>query len=185
MSSMTSLNPVPVFVAGIGNSGPEHWQALWHVELRPRGVWVEHATWDEPVRDVWVRELDQTLRAIHGPKVLVAHSLGCTLVTEWASQHEDEDVVAALLVAVPDVHGAAFPDEAVGFDTPELRVLPFRTVLVASQDDPYGTFAHASGTAAKLGAELVDVGALGHINSRSGLGRWSQGRALLDAMSMP
>ncbi|MCC2308114.1 RBBP9/YdeN family alpha/beta hydrolase [Cellulomonas chengniuliangii] len=181
MNPLNSMNAVPVFVAGIGNSGPEHWQTLWHAELA-HSVWVEHSSWDAPVRDVWVRELDEALRAVDGPKVLVAHSLGCTLVTEWAAQHKDEGVVAALLVAMPDVHGPVFPGEAVGFDTPELHDLPFRTVLVASQDDPYGAFAHAEGAAATLGAELVDVGALGHINSLSGLGRWTQGRALLDAL---
>lgn len=149
---------------------------MWHARS-PHGVWVEHASWDAPVRDVWVRELDEALRAVAVPKVLVAHSLGCTLVTEWAAQHEDEGVVAALLVAVPDVHGHAFPDEAVGFGTPKHHDLPFRTVLVASHDDPYGTFTHAADTAAALGAELVDVGTLGHINSRSGLGAWPQGRA--------
>ena len=179
-----SVNPFPAFAAGIGNSGPDHWQALWHAEL-PHGVWLGHASWEAPVRDVWVRELDETLRAIDGPKVLVAHSLGCTLVAEWAAQHKDQGVVAALLVAAPDVHGPAFPGEAVGFDMPELHVLPFRTVLVASQDDPYSVFAHAASTAAEIGAELVDVGALGHINSRSGLGRWPQGRALLEALLTP
>lgn len=187
MSSVDPLNgesPVPVFVAGIGNSGADHWQALWHAELR-HSVWVEHASWDAPVRDVWVRELDEALGAIDGPKVLVAHSLGCALVTEWAGQHEDEGVVAALLVATPDVLGPAFPGEAVGFDTPLLRQLPFRTILVASQDDPYGTFAHAASTAAEIGAELVDVGALGHVNSRSGLGRWPRGRALLEGLLTP
>ncbi|QGQ17998.1 alpha/beta fold hydrolase [Cellulomonas sp. JZ18] len=171
--------PVPVFVAGISGSGPDHWQALWHAEL-PHGVWVEHASWDEPVRDEWVTDLDAALRGTAGPKVLVAHSLGCTVVTEWAATHTDASVVAALLVAPPDVHAPAFPAAAHGFDAPLRRRMPFRTVVVTSQDDPYGTPGHAARLAADLGAELVDVGPLGHINSDSGLGAWPQGRALLD-----
>lgn len=168
----------PVYVAGIGNSGPAHWQFLWY-DREPGGVWVEHSTWDEPVRDVWLQELDTTLRAVAGPKVLIAHSLGCTLVTEWAARHVDENVVGAFLVAVPDVHGPQFPAEAVGFDRAEYRPLPFRTVVVASEDDPYATFGHSAEVAAALGAELVGVGSRGHINAASGLGDWSEGRTLL------
>ncbi|MFC8190350.1 RBBP9/YdeN family alpha/beta hydrolase [Cellulomonas sp. NPDC057328] len=178
---MTSPRPTPVFVAGIGNSEPDHWQARWHAEL-PHGVWVEHASWDHPDRDLWVRDLDEALRAVAGPKVLVAHSLGCTLVTEWAAGNEDPDVVAALLVAAPDVHGPAFPEEAVGFTGPTDRPLPFRTVLVASHDDPFATFAHSVAVADSLGATLVDAGHVGHVNAGSGLGDWPAGRALLDEL---
>ncbi|QCB92240.1 RBBP9/YdeN family alpha/beta hydrolase [Cellulomonas shaoxiangyii] len=175
---MQRTRPTPVFVAGITGSEPEHWQARWHAEL-PHGVWVEHASWDEPVRDAWVDDLDAALRGVHGPKVLVAHSLGCTVVTEWAATHTDDDIVAALLVAPPDAHGPAFPAAAHGFDAPRRRRLPFRTVVVTSDDDPYGTPQHAAQLARDLGAELVDVGPLGHINAESDLGTWPQGRALL------
>lgn len=85
----------------------------------------------------------------------------------------------------PTCAAPSSPGEAIGFDTPEPHELPFRTVLVASQDDPNGSFAHAEGAAATFGAELVDVGALGHINSHSGIGCWPQGRALLDALLTP
>lgn len=108
MNLLRSANAVPVFVAGIGNSGADHWQALWHADL-PHGAWVEHSSWDAPVRDVWVRELDEALRGVDGPKVLVAHSLGCALVTEWAAQHKDEAVVGSLLVPIPDVRSPVFP----------------------------------------------------------------------------
>ncbi|MFC4535084.1 RBBP9/YdeN family alpha/beta hydrolase [Sphaerisporangium dianthi] len=170
--------PALVFLAGIDNSGPGHWQAMWHARV-PGGVWVEHTSWDAPVRDVWVRELDEALRATEGPKVLVAHSLGCTLVTEWAAEHKNEEVAGALLVAVPDVHGPGFPAQAVGFDAPKHRRLPFKTVVVASEDDPYGSVEHAADVAGIIGADLVTIGRRGHINADSGLGDWPEGWALL------
>ncbi|MET8141488.1 alpha/beta fold hydrolase [Sphaerisporangium sp. NPDC005288] len=170
--------PALVYLAGIGNSGPGHWQAIWHARV-PGGLWVEHSSWDAPVRDVWVREFDQALRAVEGPVILVAHSLGCTLVTEWAAQHKNDDVAGAFLVAVPDVHGPDFPAQAVGFDAPKHRRLPFRTVVVASDDDPYGSPGHAAEVAAAIGAELVPIGRKGHINADSGLGDWPEGWALL------
>jgi predicted alpha/beta hydrolase family esterase len=168
-----------VFLAGIGNSGPEHWQSRWRGRVA-RGVWVEHDSWDNPVREVWVRELDDALAAIEGPKLLIAHSLGCSLVAEWAAEHEDGTVVGAFLVAMPDVHGDDFPAQAVGFGAPPGLRLPFRTVVVTSEDDPYGSLEFASAAAERLGARLVNVGRRGHINAASGLGDWPEGWSIFD-----
>jgi uncharacterized protein len=173
---MTSLTHV--FIAGIGNSGPDHWQYLWRDRVAD-GVWVEHTSWDAPVRDTWVKELDDTLRAIEGPKLLIAHSLGCTLVAEWAADHRDEAVTGAFMVAVPDVHGPDFPTAAVGFDPARYTPLPFPSVVVASEDDPYGSLEHATATAGLFGASLVNVGRKGHINAGSALGDWPEGWSLL------
>ncbi|MBT2401567.1 alpha/beta hydrolase [Streptomyces sp. ISL-100] len=165
-----------VYLAGIDNSGPDHWQAMWHARS-DNGVWVEHEAWEAPVRDVWVKDLDDVLRSIEGPKVLIAHSLGCTVLTEWATEHQDEGVVGALVVAMPDVHGSNFPKAALGFDVPRHGTLPFLTVVVASEDDPFGysTPVDRQAVAERLGAQLVEVGRKGHINASSGLGDWSEG----------
>lgn len=170
--------PTYVFLAGIGNSGPEHWQAMWHARL-PSSVWVEHRSWDHPERDAWVEELDEALAAVGGPKLLIAHSLGCTLMMEWAAEHEDDEIVGAFLVAMPDPRGPAFPETAVGFGDRLTVRLPFRAVAVASEDDPYGSFRHSAEVAEHLGARLVNVGPLGHINAESGLGDWPGGWAIL------
>lgn len=169
----------PVFIAGISNSGPEHWQAIWYRRM-PNAVWVEHDSWDNPERDTWVRDLDNALAAIEGPKLLIAHSLGCTLVTEWAVGHVDDDITGALLVAMPELHGPNWPTSAVGFDIPKQAPLPFPAVLVASEDDPYGTLENSAAAAEQLGARMVNVGRKGHINADSGLGDWPEGWALLN-----
>jgi hypothetical protein len=167
-----------VFIAGIGNSGPEHWQAIWHSRV-PNSVWVEHRSWGTPERDAWVRDLGDALAAIKGPKLLIAHSLGCTLVTEWAAEQADGEIAGALLVAMPNAEGPGFPAAAVGFGTPPRARLPFPAVVVASADDPYGSLEHSSAAAGYLGARLVNVGCKGHINEHSGLGDWPEGWALL------
>ncbi|MEV4559967.1 alpha/beta hydrolase [Kitasatospora sp. NPDC049285] len=172
------MEPTYVYLAGIDNSGPQHWQYRWHA-AQTNAVWVEHASWDAPVRDLWVADLDAALRSIDGPKLIVAHSLGCSLLTEWAADHADSAITGAFLVAAPDPHGPHFPTAAQGFGTPRLAPLPFPTVLVASADDPYSSPAHARTTATALAADLVEAGALGHLNPASGLGDWPTGRALL------
>jgi hypothetical protein len=166
-----------VFLAGLGNSEPEHWQSIWYRSM-PGARWVEHADWDAPNADDWVADLDAALRDLTGPKVLVAHSLGCLLAVEWAWRHHDPAVKGSFLVAPPDTRAPSFPPAAVGFGPPGGAARPPRpAMVVASTTDPYASVASARAAAAAWGAELVDVGARGHINLASNLGAWEEGRA--------
>ena len=168
-----------VFLAGLGNSEPEHWQSVWARELRD-AVWVEQDDWNRPVRDAWVGNLEAALRGAAGPKVIVAHSLGCLAVAEAAHALKETSVAGAFLVAVPDVGGPHFPPSAVGFRPALSLSMPIPSVLVASSDDPYGSLDHARAVAHRWGSSLASVGAKGHINASSGLGRWQEGRSLLE-----
>ena len=110
--------------------------------------------------------------------ILVAHSLACLVVAHWvAGPHTP--VKAAMLVAVPNPNGPNFPQEAVGFSVTPQQKFPYPSLVVASTDDPYGTFEYTSGLAGVWGSELVNMGNCGHINSSSGLGAWDAGYALL------
>ncbi len=176
---MSSEDITYVFVAGIGNSGPAHWQRLWHQSLG--GVWLEHADWLRPDRNTWVSDLQKAIWQITGPQVVIAHSLGCLVLAEWVRDHDDPSMAGAFLVSVPDVSGPRFPVSATGFEQPSLA-LPFPSLVVASQDDPYGTIDYAQDTAQIWGSEFVDFGAKGHLNADSGLGDWPEGRALLEGL---
>ena len=169
-----------VFQPGIGNSEREHWQSIWARSF-PDAVWVEQQDWDHPVREAWVAKLTATVRATPGQKVLVAHSLGGLVVAEAAPALNDGTVLGAFLVSVPDVTAPAFPLAATGFRPAEACALPFPSVLVASTDDPYGSVDHAQRVAHRWGSQLVQVAAAGHINARSGLGEWAEGRRLLES----
>jgi predicted alpha/beta hydrolase family esterase len=72
-----------LIVAGLWNSGPQHWQTHWE---RKYSKWerVAHRDWHAPDRDEWVAELDAAIAACDGRPILVAHSLGCMLVAQWA-----------------------------------------------------------------------------------------------------
>jgi predicted alpha/beta hydrolase family esterase len=61
-----------------------------------------------------------------------------------------------------------------------LQPLPFPSVLVASQNDPYCSLQRARSFALAWGSEFLDYGNTGHINAESGIGDWPQGRALLN-----
>lgn len=87
-----------------------------------------------------------------------------------------------MLVAVPDPGRASFPDQALGFSPLGRKRFAFPSMIVASSNDPYSDLEFSQQCADAWGSRLVNIGALGHINSTSGLGDWPQGKALLKAL---
>ncbi len=169
-------------VPGITGSGPEHWQTHWE-RADPRIERVEQRDWERPARAEWVATLDEAVRREDVPTILVAHSLGCTTVAHWAAVFATAPVTGALLVAPADVEEASLQDLAPDFLPLPQRRLPFRSVVLASSDDPYLSRERARLFASWWGSELHDVGAKGHLNSASGLGSWPEGWAYLQALA--
>jgi hypothetical protein len=173
--------PSILMLPGYGDSGDEHWQSRWEATDRRLRRVVQH-DWLEPKLEDWLGTLDRAVSACATPPVLVAHSLGCILVAHWA-RWTRQRAAGALLVAPVDLDaGATIADTVDSFRPVPLLRLPFRSVVVASDDDPYTTFARAEGFARAWGSRFVAVRGAGHINSDSGYGEWPQGRALLDEL---
>ena len=167
-----------LIIPGLGGSGPEHWQSLWKARL-PDARRVEQADWDKPDRAGWIARLDAAVAQSKEPPVLVAHSLSCALVACWAAVHK-RLVHGALLAAPADVDSDAHtPPEAHVFRPMPMTPLPFPTIVAASRDDPYVDFRRALEIAKTWGAELVDIGDAGHINTSAGYGEWPVGEQLL------
>ncbi|AWJ92400.1 alpha/beta hydrolase (plasmid) [Azospirillum baldaniorum] len=170
-----------LIVPGLGNSGPDHWQS-WLQQRHPSFTRVEQADWDAPASEDWVRSLEQAVAAAAAPVVLVAHSLGCMTVAHWALRSGSSvgKVAAALLVAPPDVESAEHtPPEVHGFAPVPTDPLPFRTVVLASHNDPYAPIARSCGFAVGWGADFIDGGDLEHINTAAGYGSWPDGERLV------
>lgn len=171
-----------LILPGIGNSGPDHWQSHW--EQANRGYSrVEQLDWDSPVCSDWVASLEASVKHHGEETILVAHSLACLLVAHWAAKTE-LTIKAALLVAVPDPLGPVFPSQATGFAPLPMASLPFKSILIASADDPYGDIAHSEQCATSWGSTLVNIGEAGHINGASGLGAWPAGHRWLHELAM-
>ena len=170
--------PSVLLLPGWQGSGPGHWQMHW---AREQGyAVVAQNDWLHPLRGDWLARLDETVIDAPGPVVLVAHSLGCILVAAWAgvSRHTAR-VRGALLVAPGDTEAPALKDRLPGWSPIARQALPFPSILVGSQNDPYCTAERAQALARDWGARWVDLGAAGHINADSSLGEWPQGQALL------
>ena len=178
----TNGAPLVLVVPGLGGSGPDHWQTLWE-SLHPRHARVEQSDWCQPNREAWLRKLENEIVAAGEPVVLVAHSLGCALVVHLARRSSALPVRAALLVAPADVDSLAHtPAETRCFAPMPLEPLPYPATVVVSRDDPFVSFERGRLFADAWGAELVDVGSVGHINAASGLGDWPAGRDCLERL---
>ena len=170
------MSPTILIVPGLGNSGPEHWQTHWEQHYGYQRV--EQHNWDQPVCANWVQTLDAAVAAAGPGVVLVAHSLACITIAHWAATTQ-HSIAGALLVAPADVDRTDLPPEVANFRPIPLARLPFPSILVASTNDQYMTLTRAQLLAEAWGSRLVNVGALGHINSEANLGLWPEGHALL------
>ncbi|TXC67224.1 alpha/beta hydrolase [Piscinibacter aquaticus] len=164
------------------NSGPQHWQSRW--EALHGFHRVEQDDWEWPRRGDWMARLDEVLLEQARPVLLVAHSLGCQLVAAWAAHtNHAHRVAASLLVAPPDTEREDMPPNLFNWRPIARARLPFASVAVVSSDDPYCALPRAESMAQDWGAELVLIGARGHINGDSGLGDWPDGLALLSRLA--
>jgi predicted alpha/beta hydrolase family esterase len=147
------------------------------------GTVLEQNDWLHPMRGDWLARLDETVIDAPGSVVLVAHSLGCILVAAWAgvSRHTAR-VRGALLVAPGDTEATELTDRLPGWSPIARQALPFRSLVVGSQNDPYCTAERAQSLAHIWGARWVDLGLAGHINADSSLGEWPEGQALLQTL---
>ena len=172
-----------LIVPGLNGSGPDHWQTIWEW-TREDCVRVEQESWHDPHPAAWMVQLDSAIAAAPGEVVVVAHSLGCAAVAHWAAnaEHAGVRVVAALLVAPCDVERPEAPAAIARFAPLPPTALPFRSLVVASSNDPYATLSRTRCFADRWGGAFVDVGPLGHINAASQLGDWPFGQILLDEL---
>jgi predicted alpha/beta hydrolase family esterase len=169
-----------LILPGLYNAGPGHWQTLWQA-AHPTYRRVFQEEWVSPHCDDWVRNLDAAVIDGGQDVVLVAHSSACALVGHWWTRHRRE-ICGALLVAPSDTESISYPSGPSGFAPMPLCRFPFPTILVASINDPAVSFERAKLFAASWGSELINAGAAGHIEAKSGYGPWPNGHVLLDRL---
>ena len=189
---MPATEPTLLVVPGLRDAVAQHWQTLLEARLRAAG---------RPVASVLpmgredlscaarVAEIERAAQAIEGPLVIVAHSGGCVMVAHWALKTR-RAVRGALLATPPDFEKplpAGYPTVAAlgagGWLPVPRRRLPFRAIVAASRDDALASFARVVGLANDWGAELEDLGYVGHLNPASGYGQWAGADPLIARLS--
>lgn len=172
-----SRETVIVIVPGWRDSGKGHWQSLW-AESLPQAVRVQQDDWISPLRKAWVRSISETILAQNAPVVIAAHSLGCIATTHLPPEVHSR-IQGALLVA------PANPERLnvlADFAPVSRAPLPYRSIVVASSNDPYCPAPTAQAYAHAWGSELICLDNAGHINVEAGFGEWNQGLQLLESL---
>jgi len=171
-----------LLLPGLGNSGEKHWQTFWHEKFKNSKRIIQD-NWDEPILEDWIARLKEEVQKLEGPTILVAHSLAVSLVLHWASSNNDKDIVGALLVAPTDVDSPEHTPEIIrNFSPMPIIKLPFPSIVVASENDPYASFERKKYFAEQWGSDFVNVGQQGHINSDSDLKYWEEGQLILQQL---
>lgn len=163
---------------GLNGSDAEHWQTVW-AQAFPEMKRVEQRDWDKPVYAEWAAVLTEAVKRSTKRVVLVAHSLGTSLVMRWAHDHPElaPKIAGAFMVATSDRDRFEGTPESPtsGFAPMLLERLPFRTVVIASRDDERVTYERAERFARAWGATLIDAGHQGHMGNAAKLGVWPFG----------
>lgn len=176
-----------LIVPGLRDHVPEHWQTLLQARLaKVRSV--PPLETDKLNCAARVEAIQRELSAIQGPVILVAHSAGVLMVAHWAARHQHA-IKGALLAAPPDLD-ANWPQ---GYPTPDslrengwaplpTRPLPFPSIVGASSNDHLASATAVARMATQWGSELVELGAVGHLNPASGFGPWPFAEALIQQL---
>jgi predicted alpha/beta hydrolase family esterase len=165
---------------GLFNSGPDHWQTHW--ENKHGFIRIQQRDWDTPVCEDWISTIDAAIAGKPLDEViLIGHSLACCTIVHWANKY-NKQIKAALLVGPSDVDAPSYPKGTSDFMPMPLNKLPFNSAVIASSNDEYVSLERAQYFADCWGSVLFHAGALGHINSSSGLGEWPQGYRILQQL---
>lgn len=161
---------------GWNNSLPEHWQSHWQQLLGARRV--GNHEWHAPQLADWLQGLDAAVRNASKPVIVIAHSLGCATVAHYAARH-GRQLAGALLVAPADVERASAPVQLQPFAPLPDAALPFPSLVVASDNDPFSLPLRSVRMATRWHSRLYWLRDAGHINVASGHRQWEQGLVYL------
>lgn len=168
-----------IFVPDWRGASAGHWQSLWAAELQ-EALWFHPPDESTPHRDAWVAQLEAQVLAAKAPVLLVAHGLGCIAVSHLGPQAAQR-IHGALLVAPADPERRA---QLSSFFPVPHAPLPYRSVMVASSNDPGCPVRLAGAYARAWGSEFVRMQNAGHIDKDSGHGPWPLGRALFQSLTL-
>lgn len=176
-----------LIVPGLRDHVAEHWQTLLGARL-PRVRTVPPMGRTDLDCGARCAAIEQEAQAIDGPITIVAHSGGVIMVAHWA-QATKRQVRGALLATPPDFETpmpSGYPTigelDASGWLPVPRKPLAFPSIVVASRNDPLGSFDRVAGLAAAWRSRLVDIGMAGHLNPASGFGEWPMAERLVDEL---
>lgn len=168
-----------LIIHGLGGSGPDHWQTWLARELKQRNHHVCYPTFsnfDSPNKTVWLEELSESMKEIPESNHLtvITHSLGCILWLHYARSHNRRIAKQVILVAPPSP-AIILPEAKSFFPVPleenHLKRTAKEILFVHSSNDPYCSTTDSKNYV-NLGLPSITIPNAGHINPKSGHGKW-------------
>ncbi|WP_429502206.1 RBBP9/YdeN family alpha/beta hydrolase [Pseudomonas sp. 2835] len=176
-----------LIVPGLREHVADHWQTLLAARLAKVQT-VPALQRNGLDCNARVEAIEQALQQIDGDVVLVAHSAGVLMVAHWAARYQ-RPIKGALLAAPPDLQAAwpaAYPSpdslHANGWSPLPITPLPFPSIVAASSNDHLASLEAVSSMARGWGSQLLELGAVGHLNPAAGYGPWPQAETLIQAL---
>jgi predicted alpha/beta hydrolase family esterase len=169
-----------LIVPGYDNSGPEHWQT-WLEKRFPGSVRVHQRDWLDADCNEWVERLNDEINRFGDDVILVGHSCGTMATVFWGARYQ-RSISGALLVAPTDTELDNLPEGIRGFRPIPRSKLPFHSIVVGSENDPYMDFERGRQFADDWGAEYISAGNAGHINTAAGFGEWKLAEDLVSRL---
>jgi predicted alpha/beta hydrolase family esterase len=184
------MSPTVLIVPGLRDHVEAHWQTLLAAQL-PQVRSVPPMGREDLDCAKRVQAIEAAMAAIDGPVVLVAHSGGCVMVAHWAHTSAHAHRVVGALLATPPDFDQAMPEgyptltalQAGGWLAVPRKPLPFRSLVATSDNDPLASRDSVQALAKDWGSEMVDLGAVGHLNPASGYGEWALATSLIEQVS--
>lgn len=171
-----------ILIPGLRNSDAGHWQTDWERNYPKEFGRVNQSDWERPNKDAWVNRIELELEDCNYENlVLIGHSVGCATIVHWQNEFAHH-IKGALLVAPSDVDHPNFPSYITGFAPMPVRKLPVPSIVVASSDDHVVTIERAKHFATCWGSEFVIIQNAGHIETKSGFGKWEYGLELVQKL---
>jgi predicted alpha/beta hydrolase family esterase len=174
--------PLVLLLPDLDSDGPAYWQRQWAASRNDASI-IDVGSSHRPDRNTWITRIDHATRCAGAPILLVGHGAGALAIAWWAvlcAQENESTVIGALLIGPSDPAVAAYGDRLGSFAPLPQTVLPFPSLVVASEDDPALPVDRAFSMARQWGSGFARFGDCGHFGADS-LGDWQQGEQLLDA----
>lgn len=177
-----SAAPLILLVPDLDADCPAYWQRQWAVSRSDASI-VDLGNCYRPDRNNWITRIDHATRCAGAPVLLVGHGAGALAIVWWATlcaQENESAVVGALLVG-PSPTGTEYDDRLTSFSPLPQTILPFPSLVVASEDDAALPIDRAFSLARQWGSGFARFGDCGRFGAEDGLNAWPQGEQLLNA----
>lgn len=159
-------------IPGLHNSDCGHWQTILEKEHPAEFIRINQENWDEPDRETWISKIEEELsNRNHSELILIGHSIGCIAILKWFEKFRHK-IKGAIFVAPSDSEKESYPNYITGFTPIPTEKLPFPSVLVASTNDHVTELSRSKEFAKNWGSKLIILENAGHIETKSGFGKW-------------